>query len=247
MPVDYLASLTAPQRTSRTNLHLGVSLAIVAGALNAGGFLAIGQYTSHMTGIVSSAADNIVLGHWPSVISGALSFVAFILGAATTSLLVNYGKRHSVPNPFTKPLLLESALLLGFGVLGGLLVVQELASITVIAMLLCYVMGLQNALITKVSNAEIRTTHVTGLVTDFGIELGRMLYWNRSGIDSPVPMIRANRQKLTVHLWLIGAFFGGGLVGAYGFKNIGYSLTIPLALGLVVISVAPSFRPKAGG
>ena len=163
MPVDYLASLTAPQRTSRTNLHLGVSLAIVAGALNAGGFLAIGQYTSHMTGIVSSAADNIVLGHWPSVI-------AFILGAATTSLLVNYGKRHSVPNPFTKPLLLESALLLGFGVLGGLLVVQELASITVIAMLLCYVMGLQNALITKVSNAEIRTTHVTGLVTDFGIE-----------------------------------------------------------------------------
>jgi len=38
--------------------------------------------------------------------------------------------------------------------------------------LLCFIMGLQNAVITKISHAEIRTTHVTGLVTDVGIELG---------------------------------------------------------------------------
>ena len=62
MPINYLAHLTAPERTAQSNLHLGVTLAFVAGALNAGGFLAIGQYTSHMTGIVSAAADHLVLG-----------------------------------------------------------------------------------------------------------------------------------------------------------------------------------------
>ena len=46
-------------------------------------------------------------------------------------------------------------------------------------LVLCYIMGLQNAVITKISNAEIRTTHITGLVTDLGIEIGKMLYLNR--------------------------------------------------------------------
>ena len=36
-------------------------------------------------------------------------------------------------------------------------------------------MGLQNAIMTKISKAEIRTTHMTGVVTDIGIELGRLL------------------------------------------------------------------------
>lgn len=62
MPIKYLSALTAVQRSARTNRHFGVTLAFVAGALNAGGFLAIGQHTSHMTGFVSSAADHLVLG-----------------------------------------------------------------------------------------------------------------------------------------------------------------------------------------
>ncbi len=47
-------------------------------------------------------------------------------------------------------------------------------------MLLCFIMGLQNAVITKLSHAEIRTTHVTGVVTDIGIELGKLSYCNRN-------------------------------------------------------------------
>jgi len=35
-------------------------------------------------------------------------------------------------------------------------------------MLLCFIMGLQNAVISKISRSEIRTTHVTGLVTRRG-------------------------------------------------------------------------------
>ena len=51
---------TDVRRTPQSNLRLGAVLAFVAGATNAGGFLAVGQYTSHMTGIVSAMADNLV-------------------------------------------------------------------------------------------------------------------------------------------------------------------------------------------
>jgi uncharacterized membrane protein YoaK (UPF0700 family) len=97
-------------------------------------------------------------------------------------------------------------------------------------------MGLQNAVITKISKAEIRTTHITGLVTDLGIELGKLLYMNR---NQPGPPVRANRQRLRVHLALVLGFFLGGLMGALGFKYWGYVTTIPLAALLWVLCLRP--------
>jgi uncharacterized membrane protein YoaK (UPF0700 family) len=243
MPISYLSGLAATERSARANLHLGVSLAFVAGALNAGGFLAIGQYTSHMTGVISSLADNLVLGQIELAIAGLLSLASFVGGAASTALLVNYARRNRKPDLYTVPLAIEALLLLVFGIVGASLQLHSLVSVSFIAILLCYVMGLQNALITKISNAEIRTTHVTGLVTDLGIEFGKLLYWNRHALQEAVaPLILANRRKLTVHGLLIGAFFSGGLTGAFGFKHVGYTSTIPLALILTVIAIAPVFR-----
>jgi uncharacterized membrane protein YoaK (UPF0700 family) len=103
-------------------------------------------------------------------------------------------------------------------------------------MLLCFIMGLQNAVITKVSHAEIRTTHVTGLLTDLGIELGKMFYFNRSAFPQKVV---ANRRKLRIHALLVSSFFGGALVGAYGFKTFGYIATVPLAMVLIVLTWGP--------
>lgn len=243
MPVAYLAALTATVRTQRANLHLGIALAVVAGALNAGGFLAIGQYTSHMTGIVSSAADDLVLGKVAHAIAGLLSLAAFVLGAVTTALMVNFARRSRPTSnlTYTAPLLLEAALLLVFGLVGASLKTHEFISVSLTAILLCYVMGLQNALVTKISNAEIRTTHITGLVTDLGIELGRLIYWNRTG-QAVAPLVRANRMKLRVLGSLIAAFALGGVIGALGFKYVGYVSTVPLAVMLVLVSVAPFFR-----
>ena len=143
---------------------------------------AIGQYTSHMTGVLSSAADDLVLGKCRTP-SPACSLGAFLLGAMTTALMVNFARRSHPDSAvtYTAPLLLEAALLLLFGLGGATLKLHEFVSVSLTAILLCYVMGLQNALVTKISSAEIRTTHVTGLVTDFGIELGRLIYWNRTG------------------------------------------------------------------
>ncbi len=55
------------ERDYESNFCLGVILSFVAGATNAGGFLAVGQYTSHMTGMASSIADNLVTGHYAVV------------------------------------------------------------------------------------------------------------------------------------------------------------------------------------
>ncbi|HEY4542172.1 MAG TPA: YoaK family protein [Noviherbaspirillum sp.] len=244
MPIKYLSALTAVQRTARSNRHFGVTLAFVAGALNAGGFLAIGQYTSHMTGFVSLAADYMVLGNLALALAALLSILSFLCGAASTAILVNFARRKGSAAVYTAPLLIEAALLALFGVVGTRLQTHALVNISLLAMLLCYAMGLQNALVTKVSNAEIRTTHVTGLITDFGIELGKLVYWNRGGAMPSAPQVRANRERLGVHGSLIGAFFVGGLSGAAGFNYLGFTSAIPLALVLAVIALAPNLEAR---
>jgi hypothetical protein len=61
--------------------------------------------------------------------------------------------------------------------------------------LLAFTMGLQNAVVSKISASQIRTTHMTGVITDLGIELGKLLYWNRSAVACGTP-VRANIPKL---------------------------------------------------
>lgn len=249
MPVDYLRSLTAVERSRRANVHLGVSLCFIAGAVNAGGFLAIGAYTSHMTGVVSTMADELVLGRWPLVTLGLASLLSFIFGAAVSAVLINMARRRRSRHEVALPLMLEAGLLLAFGLLG---VAQQWVGSVLLptAMLLCFIMGLQNAMITKVSQAEIRTTHVTGLVTDIGIELGKLLYWNRNhhltADGHEAPRIVANRARLRLHTTLVGSFFLGGLVGALGFKHAGYVSTVPLAIALGVLA-SGTFMPERAG
>lgn len=241
MPVDYLAELTAPERSARANLHLGAGLAFVAGALNAGGFLAVGQYTSHMTGMVSMAADSLALAQLTVAVSALLAVAAFVAGAAACALLVNFSRRRHPRWAFVPTLLVEAALLLLFGLIGSALLPHQIERVSLTALLLSFVMGLQNALITKLSNAEIRTTHVTGLLTDLGLELGKLFYWNRQSEVSQ-PKVLANRRKLRIHASLALAFLIGGICGALGFKHLGFISTVPLALALVLLAAASIFK-----
>ena len=227
---------TAIQRTTPANLRLGVVLCFVAGATNAGGFLAVGRYTSHMTGIVSSIADDLVLGRLAVALTGAFSLLAFVLGAMCTAMLVNWGFQHRLRSSYSLPLLLESVLLLLFGLFGAALNSMASIFLPLTVVVLCFMMGLQNAVITKISKAEIRTTHITGLVTDLGIELGKLVYINQ---HPSAPRVLADRTRLGLHLRLIGGFFAGGLTGALGFKYGGYITTLPLAAMLWMLSLRP--------
>ena len=227
---------TDVERTPRANVRLGAVLAFVAGAANAGGFLAVGQYTSHMTGILSSVADNLVLGQFSLIVAAVGALLAFLSGAMTTAILVNWGLRRGLRSAYGLPLMLESAALLVFGLFGASMNVFVPLFLPLTVILLCFIMGLQNAVITKISRAEIRTTHVTGLVTDIGIELGKLLYVNARPDSAPV---LANRQRLRIHSLLLASFFAGGLFGAFGFKYAGFVTTLPLAIALWVLSLRP--------
>lgn len=223
-------------RSAKTNVRLGCTLCGVAGATNAGGFLAVGEYTSHMSGILSSVADNLVLGQVRLALASVTLIVAFICGSMTTAWMVNWSQRRHMRSAFARPLLVEAALLLIFGIFGTAISHFAGLFVPLTVLLLCFIMGLQNAVITKISKAEIRTTHVTGLLTDLGIELGKVFYYNRSMLPARVA---SNPKKLRMLSMLVASFFSGALVGAFGFKMYGYIATVPLAILLVVLTWGP--------
>ncbi|MEY8878702.1 MAG: YoaK family protein [Leptothrix sp. (in: b-proteobacteria)] len=251
MPANYLRGLTGRHRTRSANRQLGAMLAFNAGAINAGGFLAVQRYTSHMTGVVSSIADDLVLGQWAVALGGLMLLASFMAGAMVTALLTNWARRRAMHSEYALSLLLEALLLLVFGLLGSQIAhlsehLRLYALMPATVMLLCFIMGLQNAVVTKISQAEIRTTHVTGLVTDLGIELGRLAYWNRersrmdaSGAHIPLPPVRADRARIALLTLILGLFFMGGLIGALAFKQFGFLATVPLALTLITLAALP--------
>jgi uncharacterized membrane protein YoaK (UPF0700 family) len=221
-------------RLALTEAGLGLALTFIAGAINAGGFLLVGRYTSHMSGIVAAMADDLALGATALVGAGLLVLCSFVAGAAVAAILVNWSRRHPGHGTHALPLMLEAVLLLLFGLLGGL--VPKGAALALGVPLLCFLMGLQNATITKASGARIRTTHVTGVVTDLGIEIGKLLYWNRPSAGLAAPVVRADRARLRLLATLLLAFALGGLAGAFGFSRLGFISAVPLALGLLVLA-----------
>ena len=228
MPINYSRRLTGRVRTAHANRHLGLALAFVAGAINAGGFLAVSQYTSHMTGIVSAMADHLALGTFGLAAAGLGALLSFVLGAACSALLIHTSRRRAMQCEYALPLLLEAALLLCFGLLGARLALVDGLFVPLTVSLLAFIMGLQNAVISTLSNAEIRTTHVTGIVTDIGIELGKLA--------DGAPRAPGRLRLLCL---LVLFFFGGGVAGALGFKQLGYVATVPLALVLLWLAAVP--------
>lgn len=202
--------------------------------LNSVGFVAVGFYTSHMTGITASIADHLVLGGWLLVGLGAVAVAAFLLGAMACALQFNWARRRVRwhDRRFALVLFAEAVLILLIGGLADVLSGDPRTWALVAA--LGFVMGQQNALITKVSDATIRTTHITGMVTDIGIELGKAAYVNRLADQDPV---RADLARLRMHSILVGQFFLGGVLGALGYLALGFPVLLVPAVLLLVMTV----------
>src|ERR1700709_2346015 len=104
-----LRFLTNRHRTPSTNRALGMLLAFNAGAVNAGGFLVLHMYTSHMTGFASQLADGAVLGNAALVLNALGAILAFVSGAAVCAILVNWARQHHFHSVYALPPLLEAA------------------------------------------------------------------------------------------------------------------------------------------
>jgi uncharacterized membrane protein YoaK (UPF0700 family) len=225
-----LRRLTARNRSSAANWQLASLLAFVAGAADVSGYLALHQYTSHMSGIVASLAEEFARRGAQVLITPAAVLAAFLAGAAVCALLINWSRRRARESQYAVPVLLEALLLAAL----ALPAVHQ--RFYPVLLLLSFSMGLQNAVITKISHAEIRTTHVTGMLTDIGIELGKALYWNRNKYEPPVS---AERSRLLLLTLLVTLFFAGGAVGAFTYPRIGFLLMLPLATILATLTVRP--------
>jgi uncharacterized membrane protein YoaK (UPF0700 family) len=230
----FLLRVAGPSRSPRLNLQLARLLALNAGVLNSVGFVAVSVYTSHMTGITASIVDHLVLGSFGLVGVGLLALGSFVAGAMTCAVVFNWGRRRGLRSRYANVLLVEASLMLVFGLLAEVLTWRHRDLLFVVV--LCFTMGLQNAIITKISAAQIRTTHVTGMVTDIGIELGKFAYRERSsGLD---PVIGDGR-KLGMLAMLVALFFCGGVVGALGYLEVGFPVIVPFALLLLAVAGAP--------
>jgi uncharacterized membrane protein YoaK (UPF0700 family) len=222
-------------RRGPNEVQIGVILTFVAGAVDAGGFLLLGQFTAHMSGNASSMADHLHSGAWLVVLAGVAAFLPFLAGAAVSAMLIGGRLRYGSRSPFVPALLLESSLLLAFAGFYPTIRAASYGTDLAIA-ILSFAMGLQNATSTSLSITRMRTTQVTGIATDLGLELGRLLYWNRRLGSARGPAVVADRAKLAKVVTLLMSFLAGGFAGASGFSRFGSISCAALAIMVLMLA-----------
>jgi uncharacterized membrane protein YoaK (UPF0700 family) len=91
-------------------------------------------------------------------------------------------------------------------------------------------MGLQNSLVTTISNATVRTTHLTGLFTDLGIELSQLFFYKQK--EQKEKLYSSIKLRLTI----ITFFFVGGLLGGIFYSTIQLYVLV-IAAGVLLVGV----------
>lgn len=181
----------------------GFTLTCIAGAINAVGFLGIHhQALSHMSGTGTILSTELALGRFAGAFHAALVLGWFFLGSVLSGMIIRQstlraGRRYGVA------LACESLLLFGaaYFLRNGSNIGDYLAAMA------C---GLQNAMATSYSGAVIRTTHITGIITDLGIAVGHAV--RREPVD---------HRRVILFSVLVAGFLVGGVVGAFGYLAFG--------------------------
>lgn len=224
-------------RDGGADRRLAWSLAGIAGALNAAGFYAMGMFSSNMTGNVSSLADHLALADLAAAAPYLGLVASFTSGAAVSAVLINAGRRRGMARIYALSILAEAALLTGLAFAD--LWLTGTGRVVLLAYGLSFLMGLQNAVVTRISNARVRTTHVTGMVTDIGIELGNLLdlAWHRRGPGGPGAEVEYNAGKLLLHGVTVLSFGSGGVFGVLAYRSLGPLFLFGAALLLFLLAL----------
>lgn len=201
-------------------------LSLVAGMVNVAGVLAISTLTTNVTGHFAYFAEEVARSQY-QVAGTYLSYIlSFLSGAFLCGLLVEMMIRKNPSRSHTLPLTLEIVLLLVVSVIYA----KGIATPPWVARMLLFAMGLQNALVTQISKATVRTTHLTGLFTDLGIELSQLIYYTKKEQSSTLT------RSIYLRVAIITCFFTGGLLAVFVFQELGiYVLFIAAAVLLVAL------------
>ncbi|TLD72764.1 DUF1275 domain-containing protein [Phragmitibacter flavus] len=188
-------------------------LATIGGMVNAVGFLGLThEALTHLTGTTTSGAIALVTGDWRLLGHMGAILTAYFSGSVLSGFIIQQstlrlGRRYGVT------LLIESLLLL----LATPLLMKDLRWGEYLATCAC---GVQNAMATSYSGAVIRTTHMSGIITDLGIWIG---HWLRG--------LPQDHKRAWLGLTLFGGFFLGGVLGAVLFARFSYAtLLLPAVL-----------------
>ena len=215
-------------RTKKHNLQIASLLSFVAGIVNVTGFLSIQRLTTNVTGHFAFFVDEIFKLNFGQGFGYFLYIFFFFLGSFVSGFLIELISRKDTNNIFVLPTLIESFALILAAFFGTQLI---LINPDLLAFFLLFAMGLQNALVTKISNSVVRTTHLTGLFTDLGIELSQLFFYKKK--EQKYKLLSSIRLRFTI----ISFFFFGGIAGGVFYTSIGlYALLIAaltLILGLI--------------
>lgn len=222
------------ERTENIDLFLAGLLSTIAGALNAVGFMVAGWFTANMTGNVSAFADHAADGDIILALSFAGLVAAFISGAGLAAFVIHLGGSRQWRATYALTIAAEAIILLMLAV--GLLLSPASAGGLMLVFVLSFVMGLQNAVTTLISRARVRTTHVSGMATDIGIELVALLDRDKSR--------QATVPKLRLYGLTLFCFTSGGIGGAILFRLVGDWLFVIAALILLAIALPELLRAQ---
>lgn len=224
-------------RTIKHSLALASLLSFVAGTVNVAGFLSVQKLTTNVTGHFAYFVDEIFKLQFLSAFVYFLYIFFFFLGSFVSNFMVEMMSKKSENYVYVIPAISESVILFSIAIFGRYLMNN---APDVITFSLLFAMGLQNSLVTVISNATVRTTHLTGLFTDLGIEISQLFFYKGN----------EQRQKLNasikLRLTIIGSFFLGGVLGGVFYTTIHmYVLAIAgtlLLLGIVFDSLKLKFH-----
>ncbi|MBF9254132.1 DUF1275 domain-containing protein [Pontibacter sp. 172403-2] len=216
-------------RTFKHNRKLAAALSFIAGMVNITGVLSVNTLTTNVTGHFAFFAEDVEQEHYSLAWLSLLYILAFLAGSFTSSFSTHLSLRKGYKNPHVAPMAAEILILFVLGLTGNFILGSD-ASGFFVAMLMLFSMGLQNALVTHVSKSVVRTTHLTGLFTDLGIELAQLCF----------PGTQEQRTKLTksvrLRLVIITFFFLGCVLGGYihGVLEMG---TLAVAAVLLLVTL----------
>jgi uncharacterized membrane protein YoaK (UPF0700 family) len=219
-------------RTIKHNLALASLLSFVAGMVNVAGFLSVQKLTTNVTGHFAYFVDELFKLQFFTAFLYFLYIFFFFLGSFVSNFVVEFISKKSENYVYVIPAIAESLILISIALFGTFLLKNVP---NVITFSLLFAMGLQNSLVTVISNATVRTTHLTGLFTDLGIEISQLFFYKE----------KEQKQKLNasikLRLTIIGSFFLGGVLGGVFYTVINmYVLAIAgsiLLLGILFDSI----------
>lgn len=219
-------------RTFIHNLKLASLLSFVAGVVNVAGFFAVHTLTTNLTGHFAFFADELVNSNISQAVQYLLYILFFFIGAFVSGFLVEYIYKIKERYKYVIPILLEIVIITGIGLQSNTTILNNPHTI---AYALLFAMGMQNALVTSISGSVVRTTHLTGLFTDLGIELSQLFFYKKT------EQVFRLQSSIKLRSAIIGFFFIGCLSGGFGYLQFGsYILLLAASVlfgGLIYDSV----------